>query len=66
MLQELVVKILVGLLENDNSRMWNFDRFFDEVTHIDGMIVLKIFYCWAGKQLLVYLQRTDTYEFTDN
>lgn len=61
MLQGHVVKMLAGLLENDINRMWSFDRFFDEVTIIDTMIVLKIFYGLASQQLLVYLRKTDTY-----
>ena len=61
MLQRHVVKMLAGLLENDINRMWSFDRFFDEVTNIDTMIVLKIFFGLASQQLLVYLQKTDTY-----
>ena len=61
MLQGQVVKMLAGLLENDINRMWSFDRFFDEVTNIDTMIVLKIFYGLASQQLRVYLRKTDTY-----
>ena len=60
MLQELIVKMLVGLLENDSNRMWSFDRFFDAVTAVDTMVVLKIFNCWTGQQILVYLQKMDT------
>lgn len=59
----LVVRILAGLLENDSNKMWSFDRFFNEVTGIESMIVLRIFYCWAGQQLLVYLQKTDKYVY---
>ena len=60
MLQEMIVSILAGLLENDGNKMWSFDRFFDAVTAVDTMVAVKVFHCWTGQQLIVYLQRGDT------
>lgn len=43
-LKYLVTPLLAGLLEESQKRMWSFDRFFSEVTHILTKRVLHFFY----------------------
>lgn len=47
--------LLAGLLEVDPQRMWNFERFFQEVTMILSKKVVHIFFVNKVQPLTVYM-----------
>lgn len=54
-LKQLVVPLLAGLLEENQQRMWSFDRFFKEVTNILSKKVLHVFYMSRASSIEVYM-----------
>lgn len=61
-LRKLVTPLLAGLLEVDPQRMWNFERFFQEVTMILSRKVAHIFYVNRVQPLTVYMDPEHRYE----
>lgn len=59
-LKGLVTPLLAGLLEETRDKMWSFDRFFQEVTHILSKRVLHVFYINRTSSIEVYLEPEDT------
>lgn len=54
-LKKLVTPLLAGLLEVDSQRIWNFERFFKEVTYILSCKLIHIFYMNKVQNIRVYL-----------
>ncbi|XP_071540715.1 serine/threonine-protein kinase TBK1 isoform X2 [Panulirus ornatus] len=61
-LRKLVTPLLAGLLEVDPQRMWNFERFFQEVTMILNRKVAHIFLVNRVQPLTVYMDPEHRYE----
>ncbi|KAK7072288.1 hypothetical protein SK128_028032 [Halocaridina rubra] len=61
-LRKLVTPLLAGLLEVDPQRMWNFERFFQEVTVILSRKVAHIFFVNRVQPLTVYMDPEHRYE----
>ncbi|XP_058058074.1 inhibitor of nuclear factor kappa-B kinase subunit epsilon [Anopheles bellator] len=55
-LKYLVTPLLAGLLEESQTRMWSFDKFFVEVQNILNKTVLHIFYVNRAVSIEVYLE----------
>ena len=55
----LVTPLLAGLLEENQKRMWSFDRFFWEVTNILNKQVTYVFYMNRGTLYEVYNDKDD-------
>ncbi|XP_065081528.1 serine/threonine-protein kinase TBK1 [Ochlerotatus camptorhynchus] len=60
-LKFLVTSLLAGLLEENQKRMWSFDRFFYEVQHILNKKVLHIFYTNQATSIEVYMDPEETF-----
>lgn len=54
-LKKLVTPLLAGLLEVDPQKIWNFERFFKEVTYILSCKLIHIFYMNRVQSIRVYL-----------
>lgn len=52
----LVTPLLAGLLEENQLRMWSFDRFFKEVLTILSKRVLHVFYINRSMSIEVYIE----------
>ncbi|XP_042234136.1 inhibitor of nuclear factor kappa-B kinase subunit epsilon-like isoform X2 [Homarus americanus] len=61
-LRKLVTPLLAGLLEVDPLRMWNFERFFQEVTMILSRKVAHVFLVNKIQPLTVYMGPEHRYE----
>lgn len=61
-LRRLVIPLLAGLMETEQKRVWNFDRFFSEVTDILCRKLLHIYHLNRGQSIRVYLHPEGTYE----
>ncbi|XP_069961225.1 serine/threonine-protein kinase TBK1 isoform X3 [Cherax quadricarinatus] len=61
-LRKLVTPLLAGLLEVDPQRMWNFERFFQEVTMILSRKVAYVFLVNKVQPLTVYMDPEHRYE----
>ncbi|KAK7788610.1 hypothetical protein R5R35_005504 [Gryllus longicercus] len=61
-LKKLVTPLLAGLLEVDSQRIWNFEKFFSEVTGILSRKVVHIFHVNRAQCLKIYLHPDATYE----
>ncbi|XP_058450349.1 serine/threonine-protein kinase TBK1 [Malaya genurostris] len=59
-LKYLVTPLLAGLLEENQKRMWSFDRFFYEVQHILNKKRLHIFYTNRATAIEVYMDPEET------
>lgn len=59
-LKLLVTPLLAGLLEDTQKRMWSFERFFWEVTHILSRKVLHVFYMNRASSIEIFLDPDDT------
>ena len=59
-LKALVTPLLAGLLEENQTRMWSFDRFFKEVTKILSKRVLHVFHINRTASIEVYMNEDDT------
>lgn len=59
-LKYLVTPLLAGLLEENQKRMWPFDKFFEEVTNILNKRVLHLFYINHGQVVEVFLDGDET------
>lgn len=59
-LKFLVTPLLAGLLEENQQRMWSFDRFFREVTNILNKRVLHIFYMNRCENIEIYIEKDQT------
>ena len=53
--QQLVTKLLAGLMECQPARMWTFDKFFESVTYILNHKVYHIFVVNSMRDVVVYL-----------
>ena len=60
--RNLVTPLLAGLLEVDPTRMWNFDRFFKEVTMILNKTAVYIFFVNKVQPLVIYMDPSHKYE----
>lgn len=60
-LQKVLVSMLAGLIEIDPRKMWNFEQFFGTVHNLDNKLTLKIFSCCTAQEILLYVDRTDTF-----
>ncbi|XP_050081939.1 inhibitor of nuclear factor kappa-B kinase subunit epsilon [Anopheles aquasalis] len=60
-LKYLVTPLLAGLLEESQTRMWSFDKFFFEVQNILNKTVLHIFYVNRATSIEVYMEPDQTY-----
>ncbi|XP_053674907.1 inhibitor of nuclear factor kappa-B kinase subunit epsilon [Anopheles nili] len=56
----LVTPLMAGLLEENQGRMWSFDKFFLEVQNILNKTVLHIFYVNRATSIEVYLEPDQT------
>lgn len=54
-LKLLVTPLLAGLLEENQKRMWSFERFFWEVTNILNKKVLHIFYMNRASSVEIFM-----------
>jgi TANK-binding kinase 1 len=54
-LKLLVTPLLAGLLEENQKRMWSFERFFWEVTNILNKKVLHLFYMNRGSSIEIFM-----------
>ncbi|XP_031623929.1 serine/threonine-protein kinase TBK1 [Contarinia nasturtii] len=54
-LKNLVTPLLAGLLEENQQKMWSFDRFFKEVTNILSKKVLHVFYMNRTSSIEIYM-----------
>lgn len=61
-LKKLVVPLLAGLLEVDPTRMWNFERFFKEVTMILNRKVVHTMLVNKVQPLTIYMDPEHKYE----
>nr|CAG4649967.1 EOG090X01SN [Sida crystallina] len=61
-LKKIVTPLFAGLMEVDPQRMWNFDRFFQEVTAIMNRKPAHVFYVNTLQSLRVYVLPTDCSE----
>ncbi|KAK2717045.1 serine/threonine-protein kinase TBK1-like isoform X2 [Artemia franciscana] len=61
-LKKVVTPLFAGLMEVDASKMWNFDKFFEEVSSILARTRTFIFYVNKLQTLTVYLHPLDRYE----
>lgn len=59
-LKSLVTSLLAGLLEENQQRMWSFDRFFKEVTNILNKRVLHIFYINRASSIEIYVSEDES------
>jgi TANK-binding kinase 1 len=59
-LKKLITPLLAGLLEVDSQRIWNFERFFKEVTCILSCKLIHIFYMNKVQNIRVYLPPEQT------
>lgn len=59
-LKNLVTPLLAGLLEENQQRMWSFDRFFKEVTNILNKKVLHVFYINRASSIEVYVNEDES------
>ena len=59
-LKFLVTPLLAGLLEENQQRMWSFDRFFFEVTHILSKRLLHVFYINKASSIEIYLEPNES------
>lgn len=55
-LKLLVVTLLAGLLEENQKRMWSFERFFWEVTNILNKKVLHLFYMNRASSIEIFME----------
>ncbi|XP_062547300.1 serine/threonine-protein kinase TBK1 [Armigeres subalbatus] len=60
-LKFLVTPLLAGLLEENQKRMWSFDRFFYEVQHILNKKVLHVFYTNQATSIEVYMDPEESF-----
>ncbi|XP_037087416.1 inhibitor of nuclear factor kappa-B kinase subunit epsilon-like [Pollicipes pollicipes] len=60
--KELVTPLLAGLLEVDPHVMWNFDRFFNEVTAMTSRRCVPVFHVNQLQHLRLYLTTDASYE----
>jgi TANK-binding kinase 1 len=58
-LKFFVTPLLAGLLEENQKRMWQFDRFFYEVTNILNKRVLHVFYMNRASSIQVLMDEND-------
>nr|CAG4650767.1 EOG090X01SN [Simocephalus serrulatus] len=61
-LKKIVTPLFAGLMEVDPQRMWNFDRFFQEVTAITARKPVHFFHVNSLHSLRVYLLHSDCSE----
>lgn len=59
-LKSLVTPLLAGLLEENQQRMWSFDRFFKEVTNILNKRVLHVFHINRAASIEIYVVEDDS------
>nr|CAG4646065.1 EOG090X01SN [Macrothrix elegans] len=59
-LKKLVTPLFAGLMEVDPQRMWNFDRFFQEVTSITSRKAIHLFYVNSVQSLRIYVSPSNT------
>ncbi len=55
--KQLITPMLAGLMENDNSIMWSFDRFFTEVNRISNKVCVHVMSLYTGKKINVYVDK---------
>ncbi|EEB15763.1 serine/threonine-protein kinase TBK1, putative [Pediculus humanus corporis] len=65
-IKKLVTPLLGGLLEVDPQRIWNFERFFNEVTNILSRKLIHIFHVNNLQMIRVYLHPEETYDELQN
>lgn len=58
-LKQLVTPLLAGLLEENQQRMWSFDRFFKEVTLILNKKVLHLFHINRTSSIEIYMNEDE-------
>nr|CAG4647695.1 EOG090X01SN [Moina brachiata] len=58
-LKKIVTPLFAGLMEVDQHRMWNFDRFFQEVTAILNRKPVHVFHVNSGQYLRLYVLPLD-------
>ncbi|XP_076033468.1 I-kappaB kinase epsilon isoform X2 [Oratosquilla oratoria] len=61
-LRKLVTPLLGGLLEVDPQKMWNFEKFFQEVTALLNRKVLHLFFVNKVQPLTIYMESNHKYE----
>lgn len=59
-LKFLVTPLLAGLLEENQKRMWSFDRFFNEVTNILNKKVVHVFYMNRASSVEIFMEPDDS------
>ncbi|XP_055383015.1 serine/threonine-protein kinase TBK1 [Condylostylus longicornis] len=61
-LKTLVTPLLAGLLEENREKMWSFDRFFQEVTHILSKRIIQMFYINNVTRYELFLELDDKFD----
>lgn len=59
--QQLVTKLLAGLMECHSARMWSFEQLFNSVTFILSHKVYHVFYVNSMKDVVMYVHPNETY-----
>jgi TANK-binding kinase 1 len=60
-LKFLVTPLLAGLLEENQKRMWSFERFFNEVTNILNKKVIHVFYMNRASSIEVFVESEEAH-----
>lgn len=55
-LKSLITPLLAGLLEENQKRMWSFERFFNEVASILSKQLIHVFYMNRGSSVEIFLE----------
>lgn len=59
-LKLLITPLLAGLLEENQKRMWEFERFFYEVTNILNKKVMHLFYMNRASSIEIFMDPDDS------
>ncbi|KAJ8302294.1 hypothetical protein KUTeg_021281 [Tegillarca granosa] len=60
-LKSIITPLLAGLMECDTKKRWTYEQFFDAVNSIMNMATMKVFSCYQGFNLLIYVNKTDRF-----
>lgn len=61
-LKKIVTPLLAGLLEADPTRIWSFEKFFNEVTNLLIRKAINIFYINSAANIKVFVHPDEMYE----
>lgn len=61
-LKNIITPLLAGLLESDESKIWSFEKFFNEVRLILLRRIVNVFHVTSSTLIKVYLKRDEGLE----